>query len=70
MTLVEIQANIFGFGKRTKALHENAEGWRKLSTAYAKAGQFREADDAQSEACSLESEYTDMLQNRDGILNI
>jgi cytochrome c-type biogenesis protein CcmH/NrfG len=53
-TLNEIQANVFGFGKRLRAFSDNAERWRKLSTAYAKAGQFREADDAESNAIDIE----------------
>jgi hypothetical protein len=70
MTLGEIEKDIFGFGKRLREFTDNAERWRKISTAYANAGQFREADDAQSEAIDLERAIEQLHEDQVGIPNI
>jgi hypothetical protein len=70
MTLVEIQKSIFGFGKRLRAFTDNAERWRKISTAYAKLGFHREADDAESNAAELERAIEQLHEDRVGTSNI
>lgn len=54
LTTIDIQ-NITGLSPASRNIlcQQHAEGWDKRSAAFARAGQHREADDAQSEAVSL-----------------
>jgi hypothetical protein len=54
-------------GRRIRAYGREAGRWMDLSSAYARAGQFREADDAETEAIMLQQaadELNDAIFNQ------